>query len=244
MALAPMAVAILPDEDAGYVQATVNDNSQEHEQAEARVAALGYLCDSSTLYGHGGRDVFYLVGNPGWRLIWSRWEQMPLMSFARFDADGWNVVWEGSMSAFLRNGPQVDVVSPVPGHLRQLGTVLSRMRISASPVYCRWQGTDRGQAAAPLRLQVVALDPTYAGRELRVSRNGLRCQLVSPADGMNGEKKLAEASLAQLIGAGDESETVERLKLFLQTRERAASTAQINHRWKTFLSAVDSFLTR
>lgn len=238
---------------------SVNDNADLQEQVESRIASLGYLCDSRTLYGHGGRDVYYLVGDPNWRLVWCRWEPSQQMSFEHAIDGRWHAVWRGPLAAFLHSGPDVDIISPVRAPVRRLGAALAHLRIARADVFCRWDGQAQiaggnGSDSRPLGLRLVALDPALNGRRLMLTRQGMRCVLtVTSLRGMVAAGKddnntdtpviLASRHTAELVAGDSMAETTARLRLFLKTRATGMSTVHISTMWKSFHRAVASFLT-
>ncbi|MBV6633201.1 MAG: hypothetical protein KI792_09240 [Alphaproteobacteria bacterium] len=221
--------------DAGQqVQETVNDNAHLLEQVEARIADLGYLCDSRTLYGHGGRDVYYLVGDTNRRLTVSQWEVTPFMTFERFDGDEWRVLWQGSINSFVTHGPHLDSVSPVGPRLRRLGATLASLRAHQNQTFCRWIENRHGA----LELRVTSLDPSLDGRRLMLGKAGLNACLRE-ADGILIKQK----PVSKLVCECTKDCAMTQLQEFLSTPARALSTTQFGSGLKTFGRTLASFLT-
>ncbi|MEM6903079.1 MAG: hypothetical protein AAF556_07555, partial [Pseudomonadota bacterium] len=187
---------------------TVNDNAQLLEQAEARIADLGYLCDSRTLYGHGGKDTYYLVGDTRRRLTLSQREVTPFMAFERFDGDEWRVLWQGSINSFMTHGPHLDSVSPVGPRLRRLGATLAGLRANQNQSFCRWVENRHGA----LELRVTSLEPALDGRRLMLGKAGLNACLRQ-ADGV----LISQRPVAELVCECTPTCAMEQLQGFLNT---------------------------
>ena len=218
----------------------VNDNVRDQDLVEARIAALGYLCDTRTLVGNNGHDTYYLVGDASHRLVWSRWdqgEQGNVLSVERHDGTDWRIMWHGSIAGFLCDGPDVDSVSPVKHTVRQLGLMLTRLKQSRADTFCHWDGNSEQAPAQSMVLRVSSLDPTLDGRKLRVNRTTQRCHLLEDGNFVNG------VSLSELFANKIDENAEKYFKSFLKTPSRASSGKTIATVWKSLRDAVATFLT-